>query len=368
MQDRMPDISRRDSGQVATTRETTMRALVLSGPGVAEVEAVPAPEPGPGQLVVAIERVGVCGTDAEFFRGTQPYLATGAARYPLRIGHEWSGRVIRVGEGTAADWLGERVSGDTMLGCQKCVMCHRGRQHLCPNRFEIGVLGGWAGALADELLVPAFAVHRLPPPIDAAAGALVEPASLALRAVSTLALPAGERLLVWGTGAIGLLAVAMAAAQGIEVHAVGRRPAALEAAEALGARSMWLEDEVRSGRVADFEGAIAASPDPKVPESCRKALRPGGHLVLVGVSGSPSPLDSLDLVVNDLRVTGLLSGSTHFQSVIDLFIDPAFDLPMVTNTLIGAVVGLTDIAAVLGRQTPADRAGGPKTQVDLSLT
>src|SRR5580693_616182 len=160
-----------------------MRAFVISGPGQAAVRDIEPPEPGPGQVVVDVERAGVCGTDVEFFTGHMVYLRTGEARYPVRIGHEWCGVVTRAGDEASAAWLGQRVTGDTMLGCGQCERCRSGRQHLCADRFEIGIRGGWPGALAEQLLVPASALLPLPDRIGATAGALVEPGGNALRAV-----------------------------------------------------------------------------------------------------------------------------------------------------------------------------------------
>jgi len=104
-----------------------MRAFVITGPGRAEVRDVPPPDAGPGEVVVDVERAGVCGTDMEFFSGAMSYLHTGQAQYPMRIGHEWSGTVSAVGAGVAESWLGRRVTGDTMLGCGRCARCRSGR-------------------------------------------------------------------------------------------------------------------------------------------------------------------------------------------------------------------------------------------------
>src|SRR5258708_3182316 len=139
-----------------------VRAFVITGPGLGEVQDVPAPSPGPGEVVVDVERAGVCGTDAEFFSGEMAYLHTGQAAYPLRIGHEWCGIVAGVGAGVARSWLGQRVTGDTMLGCGACDRCSAGRQHLCAGRFEIGIRNGWPGALAEQLPVPVRALLPLP--------------------------------------------------------------------------------------------------------------------------------------------------------------------------------------------------------------
>ena len=139
-----------------------MRAFVIAGPGVAEVRDVPRPEPGTGEVVVDVERAGVCGTDVEFYTGEMAYLHTDQAAYPIRIGHEWAGVVASVGDGVDPSWVGRRVTGDTMLGCGTCLRCTSGRQHLCADRYEIGVRHGWPGALAEQLPVPVRALVPLP--------------------------------------------------------------------------------------------------------------------------------------------------------------------------------------------------------------
>src|ERR1044072_2285672 len=139
----------------------TCRAFVVTGPGRAEVREVPAPVAGPGEVVVDVERCGVCGTDAEFFTGAMTYLHSGEAAYPIRIGHEWAGVGTAVGSEVDAAWLGLRVTGDTMLGGCPCERCVGGRQHLWPARDEIGIRRGWPGALATRLPVPVRALLEL---------------------------------------------------------------------------------------------------------------------------------------------------------------------------------------------------------------
>ncbi|WP_344293574.1 alcohol dehydrogenase catalytic domain-containing protein, partial [Streptomyces synnematoformans] len=158
-----------------------MRAFVLHGPGDAGVVDVEPPAAGPGEAVVDVARVGVCGTDLELFSGELQYLRDGRSRFPVRPGHEWSGRVAAVGAGVDPGWVGRRVTGDTMLGCRACRRCRGGRQHLCEDRREVGILGH-AGALAEQLAVPARSLHALPDAVDDALGALVEPGGNALRA------------------------------------------------------------------------------------------------------------------------------------------------------------------------------------------
>lgn len=97
-----------------------MKALIIHGPGKASVEEVPDATAGAGEVVVRVQQVGICGTDAEFFSGEMAYLASGHAEYPIRLGHEWMGIVTAVGQGVPGSWIGARVTGDTMLGCGEC--------------------------------------------------------------------------------------------------------------------------------------------------------------------------------------------------------------------------------------------------------
>src|ERR1700752_3160219 len=103
-----------------------MRALIIDGPKSASVQRVAVPVPGPRQVVVDVHRVGICGTDIELFTGELPYFGQGKIGFPLRPGHEWCGVVSAVGPGVDQAWLGERVTGDTMLGCGHCRRCESG--------------------------------------------------------------------------------------------------------------------------------------------------------------------------------------------------------------------------------------------------
>ncbi len=198
-----------------------MRAFVITGPRQSRIQDVEPPVAAQGQVIVDVERVGVCGTDVEFYTGGMAYLHQGFAHYPMRIGHEWCGTVSAVGDGVDASWVGRRTTGDTMLGCGHCRRCLGGLQHVCENRYEIGVRGGFPGALAEQLMVPVTALHPLPDDVDDAAGAMVEPGGNALRAVMAANLAPGDRLLVLGPGTIGLLVALFARARGAEVHVHG---------------------------------------------------------------------------------------------------------------------------------------------------
>jgi threonine dehydrogenase-like Zn-dependent dehydrogenase len=331
-----------------------MRAFVINGPGKAEVVEVDPPVAGPGEVVVEVERAGVCGTDMEFFSGDMAYLGTGEAAYPVRIGHEWSGVVAELGPGVDPSWLGRRVTGDTMLGCGRCARCLGGRQHLCADRYEIGIRNGWPGALAARLPVPARALHALPDDVDATLGALVEPGGNALRAARA-ALPApGRRVLIMGPGTIGLLAAMFASADGAEVHLMGAAPSSLEFARSLGFTDVWTRETLPG---VPFDAIIDATNAVDLPAFAVERVEPGGRVVGIGIAGEPSTVDTRRVVLKDLTVVGILSASPGLAETVDRYASGSVD----PRPLVAETVGLDEAAAVLAGER---RGVAPKTHID----
>ncbi|MDX3100540.1 zinc-dependent alcohol dehydrogenase [Nonomuraea angiospora] len=334
-----------------------MRALVLTGPGKAEVQEVEPPVAAPGQVVVDVERAGVCGTDLELFTGEMSYLHTGRSWYPLRPGHEWCGRVSGVGEGVDPGWLGRRVTGDTMLGCGRCERCRAGRHHVCAELSEIGISLGRAGALAERLAVPVTALHTLPDGMDLTLGALVEPGGNALRAVHGTGLRPGERLLVLGTGTIGLLAALFARSQGVEVHLLGRDLDGLRLARSLGFTGTWTRPSLPELR---WDAVIDASNAPELPALALDLVEPAGRVVYIGLAGTPSTLDTRALLLKDVTAVGILGGSAGLAGTIAAYADGSVD----ARPLVAATIGLAETADVLAGHRPADAGPGPKIHID----
>jgi threonine dehydrogenase-like Zn-dependent dehydrogenase len=333
-----------------------MRALVFTGPGKAEVLEVPAPVAGPGQVVVDVERAGVCGTDHELFTGAMSYLHTGASSYPLRPGHEWCGVVSAAGEGVDAGWVGRRVTGDTMIGCGRCRRCRQGRHHVCEQRYELGIRDGLAGALAEQVAVPARYLHGLPDAVDPVRGALVEPGGNAVRCVDGVALSPGERLLVLGTGTIGLLVALFARARGIEVHLLGVSDSQLGLARSLGFGNAWTSATLPRDL---FDGVVDASTAPSLPALALERVEPGRHIVYIGLSATESVIDSRDLVFKDVTAIGILGASAGLSGAIAAYADGSVD----PRPLVGATIGLEDVAEVLASGPPPGAGPGPKIHV-----
>ncbi|MBG0561465.1 zinc-dependent alcohol dehydrogenase [Actinoplanes aureus] len=331
-----------------------MRALVFTGPGKAEVLDVPTPVAAAGQVVVDVERAGVCGTDVELFTGEMSYLHSGVSSYPLRPGHEWSGVVTATGPGVDESWIGKRVTGDTMIACGRCRRCLGGRHHVCAEMRELGIRDGLPGALAEQLAFPAAYLYELPDTVDATLGALVEPGGNAQRSVAAAALDPGERLLVLGTGTIGLLVAMIARDRGYEVHLLGQH---LDFARRLGFEQAWSRDDLP---VLAWDAVIDATNGPDLPALAVQLVEPGRRVVWIGLSGTPSTVDTRDVVLKDVTVVGILGASAGLADAVRAYASGSVD----PRPLVAATVGLDEVAGVLAGNRPGRAAPGPKILVD----
>lgn len=335
----------------------TMRAFVLTAPGEGSVQEVPAPAAAPGEAVVDVERVGVCGTDVEFYTGEMAYLHQGHSSYPLRLGHEWAGVVAAVGDGVDPAWIGRRVTGDTMIGDGTCRRCRRGHQHVCDDRQELGVRDGRPGALAEQVAVPVTALHPLPDGVDAVLGALVEPGGNALRAAQAADPHPGDRVLVLGPGTIGLLVAMFARAAGAEVHLMGVTGDSLDFARSLGFAHAWTRRDLPG---LPFDALVDASNAADLPALALDLVEPAGRVVYIGLAGTPSTIDTRTLALKDVTAVGVLSASPGLEATIRAYADGTVD----PRPLVAATVGLDEVGAVLSGHRPAGSGPGPKIHID----
>jgi threonine dehydrogenase-like Zn-dependent dehydrogenase len=334
-----------------------MRAYVLTAARDGRVRDVEPPTAVPGYVVVDIHRVGVCGTDVEFFTGDMAYLRQGHARYPMRLGHEWCGVVTALGAGVDPAWLGRRVTGDTMIGCGHCDRCLSGRHNVCGKRVEIGIRGGFPGALAEQLAVPASALLGLPDSVDDVAAAMVEPGGTALRCVLAASLARGGCALVLGTGTIGLLVAEFARAQGVQVHLMGRDDRTLGFARSLGFTGVWRQEELPA---LPWDAVIDASNAAALPALALDLVEPGGRVVYVGLSAVPSLVDTRTLVLNDVTAVGILAASQGLAGAIEQYAGGGVD----PRPLVAATVGLREVGDVLAGRRPEGAGDGPKIHID----
>jgi 2-desacetyl-2-hydroxyethyl bacteriochlorophyllide A dehydrogenase len=190
-----------------------MKSLLLVEPGV--LRALDLPEaftPGPGEALVRVHRVGVCGTDLHAFRGRQPFFS-----YPRILGHELGVEVLALGEGVTHVAVGDRCAVEPYLNCGRCIACRQGRPNCCARLKVLGV--HIDGGLRERFILPAAKLHR-----SAALSfdqlALVETLGIGAHAVERAALVPGETVAIVGSGPIGLAVIQFALAAGARVLVV----------------------------------------------------------------------------------------------------------------------------------------------------
>ncbi len=337
-----------------------MRAFVLTGPRQYLVQEVPRPLPAPGEAVVDVERVGVCGTDVEFFTGEMAYLHEGHSTYPMRLGHEWAGVVAAVGADVDPGWVGRRVTGDTMIGDGTCRRCRRGKQHVCEHLDEVGIRDGRPGALAEQIAVPVRSLHTLPDTVDAVLGALVEPGGNALRCARAAQAGPGDTALVLGLGTIGVLVALFLRAQGAQVHLVDPSARSRDFARGLGFEQVWTDEDLPD---VPFDAVVDASNGPEVPARALHLVEPGGRVVYIGLAGRPSTIDTRVMALKDVTCVGVLSASPGLDATIEAYAAGSVD----PRPLVAATLGLDEVGSVLAGERPAGAGPGPKVHVDPRL-
>ncbi|MFE9770577.1 zinc-binding dehydrogenase [Streptomyces sp. NPDC005931] len=305
-------------------------AVVVEAPGVHRLVPHEPREPGPGEALVRVHSVGICGSDRELYQGNRP---EGYVRYPLTPGHEWSGTVEEVGAGVPAALAGRKVVGEGFRNCQVCDRCHAGETTLCSAGYEET---GFTqpGAMAPTLTLPARLLHVLPDDADLTAAALLEPAAcVAAAALKAGAVP-GERVAVVGTGTLGMFAVQFLRANSpSELLVVGTRGDRAALSRRYGATDFRTKDEEFPD---GFDTVIETAGSADAARTAAALLRRGGRLVLTGI---PAPgadgLDPADLVVRQLEVHTVFGAPPEaWAHTVRVFAAGLLDpVPLVTHEL-----------------------------------
>ena len=291
-----------------------MKALRYPAWDVLEIADVDEPVPAPGEVVLQVAAVGICGSELEAVASRSPRRPP-----PLVMGHEFCGEVIAVAPDVTEVKLGDRVVANSLIPCFRCRECRRGATHLCGERGIFGM--NRAGAFAERVAVPAGVLLPLPERVSPLQGALVEPLANGVHVWSRLAAKFPETVVVIGCGTIGLLALQVARAAGaLRLVGVDTSDARLQMAHAVGAEPLFnptrdaVVGEIRAftrGRGADV--VIDAAGTPATRRTAVEAVRPGGEVVWIGTHGDVTELGGRDVVLGERSISG--SYSTTFADM-----------------------------------------------------
>ncbi|MEU2790049.1 NAD(P)-dependent alcohol dehydrogenase [Streptomyces sp. NPDC007100] len=295
----------------------TMRAAVLHAPKDLRTEERPVPRPGPGQVLVRVEAVGICGSDVHYYEHGR--IGDFVVRAPMVLGHEPGGTVVALGPGATRHRPGQLVSLEPGVPCGACAQCRHGRYNLCPE-VSFYATPPVDGALCEYVAIDENFAHAVPGTLTAETAALLEPLSVGVWAARKGRIGPGSRVLVTGAGPIGLVAVQTARAFGAtEVVVTDIAPQRLDLARQLGATGTV---DVRGTRLA----ATGYAPDvllecsgvPAVADEAIRTVGRAGRAVLVGMGGDTVPLPLAHVQNFEIEVTGTFRYANTWPTAIAL--------------------------------------------------
>jgi threonine 3-dehydrogenase len=316
-----------------------MKALVKTRPEPGlELCDVPVPEIGINDVLIRVERTGICGTDLHIYNWDA--WAAKTIPVPLVVGHEFVGEIVEVGSNVQDFYPGEIVSGEGHVVCGRCRNCLAGRRHLCRDTKGVGV--NRAGAFAEYLALPVTNVWHHADTIDRDVAAIFDPLGNAVHTALSFDV-LGEDVLVAGAGPIGLMAVAVVRHAGARhVVVTDINPARLELAKTLGAtvavdvRNTSLESVMSDlGMKEGFDIGLEMSGAGAALRQMLSVMCHGGKIAMLGIPSEPITIDWNTVVFNMLTIKGIY-GREMYETwyKMTVMIESGLDItPVITHRL-----------------------------------
>jgi L-iditol 2-dehydrogenase len=294
-----------------------MRTSVLVGVKNLTIENRKLPAYGTDEVLIKIAAVGVCGSDVHYFRHGRigDFVVDG----PLVLGHEVSGTIVAVGDSVDPSRVGQRVAIEPQRPCGRCRECRAGLYNLCPN-MEFYATPPIDGAFAEYAVIQDAFAHAIPDNLSDEAAALLEPLSVAITTMRKAHVVPGSSVLIAGAGPIGIICAQTARAFGAAEVIVSdliaeRRERALK----YGATKVIDPAEVDIASAGlDVNAFIDASGAPRAVTAGIKAVRPAGHVVLVGLGNPEMTLPVEHIQNNEINVTGIFRYTDTWPAAIHL--------------------------------------------------
>lgn len=298
-----------------------MKAVLVEKPFSVRIAEVPTPKvTHADDVLIKVLYGGICGSDIGIYAGTNS-LAT----YPRIIGHEFGGRVVEIGPGVTNVKVGDVVAIDPVRACGHCYACRHGRHNVCSTVEVTGVHRD--GGFSEYALAPAYAAYKIDAEkIPLSYLSLVEPYSIGVQVNHRGEITADDKVLVMGSGPIGVCVMQVAKARGAQVMMTDLVDARLQRALAMGA------DRVVNVKNEDLRAAVMAFTDNEgmpvvvdtvcsltsVPEAMDLAC-PAGRVVVLGLKDKPSEIAAVGFTKKELNVVGSRLNNYRFPEVIELF-------------------------------------------------
>ncbi len=278
-----------------------MKALIKDKPtrGATFTE-LPLPQIGENDLLVRVKAAAICGTDIHIYEWNE--YAASRIKLPLLFGHEYSGEVVEVGRNIKNFSPGDRVAAETHVPCGHCFQCTTGLQHICKDMKILGV--HMDGAFSEYAILPAICAWKLDPTISFEIGATMEPFGIGVHAMSKTK-PAGKKVIVFGSGPIGIYTQMVAKLSGAEyVIGVDISKERLDLAKRMGtdivlnAKEVNVVEEVEKiTKGFGMDIVIELTGSKGVLNDATKTLRRGGEIILVGLFPGPVEWDVVNNVI-----------------------------------------------------------------------
>ena len=339
----------------------TMLSSVLLQPKSVKLQRVDIPEPQPGQVLMRVTAVGVCGSDTHFYE--TGVIGDIVVEGPVVLGHETAGEIVAVGEGVDPGRVGDQVAIEPQSPCRKCSFCKEGSYHLCTDMRFYGAYPV-DGSFSEYVLIDDDFAHTVPSAMTSEEAALVEPVSVAVHACRAGKVTSGSRVLITGAGPIGVLCAQVARAFGATEVVISdpirnRR----EYAAAHGAtRVIDPAVEDLEAYAKHFNVYIDASGNAAAIHSAFPAIRPRGTAVLVGMGGQELVVPIAMIQHREITLTGTYRYVNTWPTAIDLIASGAIEV----GSLVTGRFGLDDVEdALLRAKTDAQAI---KSMIIPSLT
>lgn len=304
-----------------------MKATLFYGPGDVRLEEIEIPKPGPGEVLVRVERALTCGTDIKTYQRGHPTLIK---HIPSTFGHEFGGTIEEVGHGVENFRPGMRVVAANSAPCMVCFHCRRAYFSMCENLHYLN------GAYAEYIVVPERIVRHnlylIPDSLPFAEAALTEPLACALHAVERSPIHVGDTVAVLGSGPLGLMIAGLAHLKEAKVILSGKGEDRFSLAKSMGIRLFvditQVEDQVRSVKelTEDSRGADVVIEAVGRPDAWEKAIqmaRKAGHVNLFGgcEPGTKIQVDTKLLHYHELNIFGVYHHTPYYvRKALDIII------------------------------------------------